>query len=153
MKRYKNLLLTFLIITFCTFMTGCVVPIPENLDAVKAFEPFDEVAEQMLLQNGFVVLGDIDYNRLSDLYFSLFLDDTGVSTFITTDALLHVFHITYDDLLETAERVWLIPKNGRTGGHYEHLHKIRVWEIIRKAISKRSGQTIVGCLCSWGSAD
>lgn len=110
MKRYKNLLLTFLIITFCTFMTGCVVPIPENLDAVKAFEPFDEVAEQMLLQNGFVVLGDIDYNRLSDLYFSLFLDDTGVSTFITTDALLHVFHITYDDLLETAERVWLIPK-------------------------------------------
>jgi len=95
-----------------TCMTGCVIPemVPENLDAVKALEPFDEAAEQMLLKNGFVVLGNVEYDRLSDTYFRLFLDNTGVSTFITTDALLHVFHITYDDLLETAERVWLMPK-------------------------------------------
>ena len=93
-------------------MAGCTTTerIPENLDAVKKFEPFGKAAERMLLTNGFVVLGNSEYDRLSDTYFSLFLDSSGVSTFITTDALLHIFHITYDDLLETAERVWFMPK-------------------------------------------
>jgi hypothetical protein len=83
---------------------------PENLDAVKEFVPLTEAAEEMLIRNGFVVLGDVQYDRLSEVYFDLFQDETGVSTFITTDALLHIFHITYDDLLETAERVWLFQK-------------------------------------------
>ena len=111
MKRFVDLLITFFLITFFC-MSSCTTTemIPENLDAVKEFEPFGKAAEEMLLKNGFVVLGDAEYNRLSDVYFSLFSDSSGVSTFITTDALLHIFHITYDDLLETAERVWLMPK-------------------------------------------
>ncbi len=112
MKRFDNLIINFFLIAFFTCMSGCTTTemIPENLDAVRKFEPFGKAAEEMLLKNGFVVLGNAEYDKLSDTYFSLFSDSSGVSTFITTDALLHIFHITYDDLLETAERVWLMPK-------------------------------------------
>ena len=112
MKRFDHVIIHVLLLACFTCISGCTTTegIPENLDAVKEFEPFGKAAERMLLTNGFVVLANAEYERLSGTYFSLFSDSSGVSTFITTDALLHIFHITYDDLLETAERVWLMPK-------------------------------------------
>ncbi|MBN2533541.1 MAG: DUF3160 domain-containing protein [Spirochaetales bacterium] len=85
-------------------------PVPENLDDVREFESFDKEAEQMLLSNGFVVLGNSHYDRLSSLYFKLFGTDTEVTTFVTTDAMLHVFHMVYDNLLKTAEKTSLALK-------------------------------------------
>jgi hypothetical protein len=91
---------------------GTPYPAPENLGDVRDFEPFDGTAEEMLLTNGFVVLGNSHYDRLSDLYFKLFGTNTEVPTFITTDAMLHIFHMVYDNLLKTAEKTSLAPKMG-----------------------------------------
>lgn len=85
-------------------------PVPINLAAVRDFEPFDKAAEEMLLRNGFVVLGNTPYNNLSSRYFSLFRTSDTVPTFITTDALLHIFHMVYDNLLKTMEKNSLAPK-------------------------------------------
>lgn len=100
-------------IEFVVDNTGTPQPTPgtpENLGDVRDFEPFDKTAEEMLLANGFVVLGNTHYDRLSDLYFNLFGNNTEVPTFITTDAMLHIFHMVYDNLLKTAEKTSLAPK-------------------------------------------
>jgi len=85
-------------------------PVPENLEDVRALEPFGNGAEQMLLNNGFVVLDNARYDRLSSQYFKLFRSNNDASTFITTDALLHLFHIVYDSTLKTAEKKTLVLK-------------------------------------------
>ncbi|MBN1699936.1 MAG: DUF3160 domain-containing protein [Spirochaetales bacterium] len=83
---------------------------PVNLEAVNSVEQLDGAAEDMLLTNGFVVLGSRGYDRLSSLYFSLFRLNTDVPVLITTDALLHIFHMVYDNLLKTMEKTALLPK-------------------------------------------
>jgi hypothetical protein len=85
-------------------------PQPVNLEDVRSFEEFDKAAEEMLLKNGFVVLGSRNYDRLSDLYFKLFRTNDDITVFITTDALLHIFHIVYDNLLKTTEKTTLLPR-------------------------------------------
>ncbi|MBN2738461.1 MAG: DUF3160 domain-containing protein [Spirochaetales bacterium] len=79
-------------------------PVPDNMDAVKKFISMSDEAEKALLNNGFVVLSDIGENKLSEVYFKLFMADYDVSTLITSDSLLHLFHMVYDNFLRTVEK-------------------------------------------------
>lgn len=82
------------------------IPNPANMDAIEEVYPLDSAAKEKLLANGFVVLGDYKYDYLSDCYWSLFYRSE-VSVFITSDAMLHVFHVIHDALLQDVERQYL----------------------------------------------
>ena len=78
-------------------------PLPINLAAVEEVYPLDSLTRARLLHDGLVVLGNKEAGYLSEAYMALF-DRPGVSVFITSDALLHVYHVIFDDLLQTIEK-------------------------------------------------
>jgi hypothetical protein len=79
------------------------IPHPVNMDAIEEIYPLDAAAKEKLFENGFVVLKDHEHGNISDCYWGLF-DESNVSVFITTDALLHIFHVVHDDMLKEIER-------------------------------------------------
>ena len=83
-----------------TFTVATTMPV--NLDAVEGVYPLTPSARTRLLRDGLVVLGDHDGDYLSSLYMSLFARPQ-VSVFVTSDALLHVYHVVFDDLLQIIE--------------------------------------------------
>ena len=76
---------------------------PINMDAVEEVYPLDLAAKHKLFNNGFVVLKDHEHGNISDCYDNLYYR-RNVSVFITTDALLHVFHVVHDDMLKDIEK-------------------------------------------------
>ncbi|MCK4733040.1 MAG: DUF3160 domain-containing protein, partial [Methanophagales archaeon] len=76
---------------------------PINMDAVEEVYPLDPTAKHKLFNNGFVVLKDHEHGNISDCYDNLYYR-RNVSVFITTDALLHVFHVVHDDMLKDIEK-------------------------------------------------
>lgn len=78
------------------------IPYPANMGAIEEIYPLDDDAKEKLFANGFVVLKDHEHGNISDCYMSLF-DEQNVSVFITTDALLHIFHVVHDDMLKEIE--------------------------------------------------
>ncbi|MBN2531495.1 MAG: DUF3160 domain-containing protein [Spirochaetales bacterium] len=76
---------------------------PYNWDVITSMYTITADAEQKLLTNGFVVL---DYLKASSvaLYYNSLSTRVDNGPFITTDALLHVFHLTYDHMLQTVEK-------------------------------------------------
>ena len=57
--------------------------------------------EQLLSQNGFVVLKVNNYGTLSGFYNYAY--ETGMPMLITTDAVLHAYHVFFDETLEEIE--------------------------------------------------
>jgi hypothetical protein len=82
---------------------------PINWDALQQAFPLKASEEQKLMQNGFVVLDSVKTNTITEAYCNL-IDHERVPSFITTDALMHIFHITYAHMLESAEIKYLITK-------------------------------------------
>ena len=80
-----------------------IPPYPANMDAIEGIYPLDAAAKEKLFENGFVVLKDHEHGNISDCYWGLF-DESNVSVFITTDALLHIFHVVHDDMLKEIEK-------------------------------------------------
>jgi chitodextrinase len=76
---------------------------PINMDAVEDVYHLDAAAKEKLFANGFVVLKDYEYGNISECYWNLF-GKHGVSVFITSDALLHIFHVVHDDMLKEIEK-------------------------------------------------
>ncbi|MEA1991813.1 MAG: DUF3160 domain-containing protein [Thermodesulfobacteriota bacterium] len=76
---------------------------PANMDAIEEIYPLDDAAKKKLFENGFVVLKDHEHGNISDCYWGLF-GRSNVSVFITTDALLHIFHVVHDDMLKEIEK-------------------------------------------------
>lgn len=77
-------------------------PYPVNMDAIEEVYPLDQSAKEKLFQNGFVVLENKEHDYISSCYWNLF-DRQNVSVFITSDALLHIFHVVHDDMLKDIE--------------------------------------------------
>ncbi len=78
-----------------------------DLSNVKNYNPsnrfFEELtgeAKSLLVQNGFVVIPS-DYQQIYDVYTEN--EDHGIPSFITTDAVLHAYHVLYDNALRTIE--------------------------------------------------
>ena len=82
------------------------VSYPINMDAIEEVYPLDSAAKEKLLTNGFVVLKDYEYDSISGCYCSL-LYKYNVSVFVTSDAMLHVFHVMHDGMLQDIEREYL----------------------------------------------
>ncbi len=92
---------------------------PEDLSTVCAFDDlnafFDlnETQEALLRANGFVgITGFGSFDDFSEAYIALY--DSFLPIFITTDSILHTYHIFFDDLLRSIEEDYLI-------GHSENM--------------------------------
>jgi hypothetical protein len=82
---------------------------PINWYELQQAFPLLASEEQKLMQNGFIVLDSVTKDTMTEAYCHL-IDHEKVPSFITSDALLHVFHITYAHMLESAEIKYLIAK-------------------------------------------
>jgi len=76
---------------------------PLNLNAITAIYPLDNGALSKLYQNKFIVLKNQEKDYLSGSYFGLF-EHYNVSVFITSDAMLHIFHNVHDEMLKEIEK-------------------------------------------------
>ncbi|MGA2865023.1 MAG: DUF3160 domain-containing protein [Verrucomicrobiota bacterium] len=89
-------------------------PLPLSLDQVSnapvvdVLPPMDQSARQALERNGFVVLPDrqeVDmigaYEQLAELH---------VPNFITSDSMLHLYHVQFDEILKTVEANEFFPQ-------------------------------------------
>ncbi|MDY6862524.1 MAG: DUF3160 domain-containing protein [Thermodesulfobacteriota bacterium] len=107
LKRFNSTIITLFLIIFiaCINTSAGVVEkigIPENLEALEGIYSLEEPAKKKLFEQGFVVLEDEDESFISDAYSKIAYK--GVSVFITTDAMLNIFHVVHDDLLMTMEK-------------------------------------------------
>ncbi|MBN1695965.1 MAG: DUF3160 domain-containing protein, partial [Spirochaetales bacterium] len=80
---------------------------PVNWYALQKAFPLSAKEEEKLIQNGFLVLRSPAMDTITEAYCDL-ADHIEVPSFITSDALLHIFHITYAHMLETVEIKFLI---------------------------------------------
>lgn len=94
--------------TFLDF-TPSLTPftIAADLNNVKNYNPSNPVfqalteeAKALLVKNGFVVVPS-DYSQIYDIYIDN--ENVGVPNFVTTDAVLHAYHILYDNVLRCVE--------------------------------------------------
>jgi len=79
----------------------------EYLELVKKVLMPSEDALGKLSQNGFVAIPKLYGNTMEDVYCTVFLNDLPV--FITTDSILHLYHLMFDNLLKNVEKEYLIP--------------------------------------------
>jgi len=79
----------------------------EYLELVKRVLAPSEDALGKLSQNGFVAISSFNIETMEDAYCTVFLNDLPV--FITTDSILHLYHLIFDNLLKNVEKEHLIP--------------------------------------------
>jgi hypothetical protein len=84
-----------------------------NLSQVEYLEQIQnalfpsEKALDALSKNGFVVITNLHESTMEDAYCNVFLRDLPV--LITTDSILHLYHLIFDNLLKDVEKEHLIP--------------------------------------------
>ncbi len=78
-----------------------------NIENTKRFE-FSPAAQERLAENGFVVIPDA-YSEFYPLYESNRYDRV-VPNLVTTDSMLHNYHLYFDYLLKTVEEEKLLPE-------------------------------------------
>jgi hypothetical protein len=77
--------------------------LPSNLSAVEARYPLTSAARGKLQDQGFVILNTSEGESLSEAYMGISgVDDLPV--FVTSDAMLTLFHTVLNDLLKTVEK-------------------------------------------------
>lgn len=79
----------------------------EYLDIVVRALGLSEEALTRLCEKGFVVVSIPHKDTMEDVYCTVFLNDLPV--FITTDSILHLYHLIFDNLLKDVEKDHLIP--------------------------------------------
>ncbi|PWI46549.1 hypothetical protein CEE45_16255 [Candidatus Heimdallarchaeota archaeon B3_Heim] len=74
------------------------------------FEVLTGEAKSLLVQNGFVVIPS-DYQQIYDIYTEN--EESGIPSFVTTDAVLHAYHVLYDNALRSIEGdiFWFLLRN------------------------------------------
>jgi hypothetical protein len=82
-------------------LTG--VPYLARIDSLFRFTPYEL---ELLAKHGFVVSERVDLNTFAGAYSEAWHYDLPVC--ITTDAILHAFHMSYDNILQEVERQILI---------------------------------------------
>lgn len=72
-----------------------------NIQSLNNVFPLTENQQTLLKNNGFVV---IDYGRVEDIVQPYTeMKEKGVPIFVTTDTLLHLYHIQFDEILKSVE--------------------------------------------------
>jgi hypothetical protein len=79
---------------------------------LKAWFGITSEQEELLSENGFVVLRVNQFETLGDAYD--YIIDNSLPLLITTDAVLHSYHVLFDETLKRAEMNELISKMNRT---------------------------------------
>jgi hypothetical protein len=77
--------------------------LPSNLSSVERFYPLTDTARTCLRRQGFVILNTAKEESLSYAY-EVIASDQALSVFVTSDAMLYLFHAVLDDLLMTVEK-------------------------------------------------
>ncbi|HDH81583.1 MAG TPA: DUF3160 domain-containing protein, partial [Thermoplasmatales archaeon] len=73
----------------------------ENFKEIGNFFNLNEEQKSLLSKNGFVV---IDYGRVNDIVEAYkTLKNEGMPIFVTSDTLLHLYHIQFNELLKSIE--------------------------------------------------
>ncbi|MBN2441831.1 MAG: DUF3160 domain-containing protein [Spirochaetales bacterium] len=80
--------------------------LPGNWSDITNFIQVNDNQTNKCIENGFVVMSNIESNTLSQVYVAL-SQAQEIPPFITTDALLHVFHITFAHMSEIIEKTEL----------------------------------------------
>jgi hypothetical protein len=73
----------------------------QDYEALKSWLRITPEQEQLLSQNGFVVLRVNGFGTLSDFYDNAY--DRSMPIMITTDAVLHTYHVLFDETLKQIE--------------------------------------------------
>jgi hypothetical protein len=76
-----------------------------KIDSVYKLTPAEK---SLLMKNGFVVTERQQTQTFIDQFRDIYFRDLPV--FISTDAILHAFHASYDEILKEVERQFIIPK-------------------------------------------
>ena len=84
-------------------MSGTNFALPQGLSTVEKLYPVSETARRRLRRQGFVILDSVQEERLSRAYTTI-ADREDVAVFVTSDAMLYLFHNVLDDLLTTVEK-------------------------------------------------
>jgi hypothetical protein len=77
--------------------------LPPGLASVEALYPLNEVARTRLRQQGFVILDTAQEEELSQAYTTI-AGQEDFAVFVTSDAMLYLFHTVLNDLLTTVEK-------------------------------------------------
>ena len=77
--------------------------LPADLPLVETLYPLTDTARLRLQQHGFVILDTVGEERLSQAYERLG-SEPDLPLFVTSDAMLYLFHTVLDDLLLTVEQ-------------------------------------------------
>jgi hypothetical protein len=77
--------------------------LPPGLASVEALYPLNEVARTRLRQQGFVILDTAQEEELSQAYTTI-AGQEDFAVFVTSDAVLYLFHTVLNDLLTTVEK-------------------------------------------------
>ncbi len=78
----------------------------------KSWFQFSPDAKQLLRQNGFVVVNDNVRGEGMPEFFQIYEENTygDLPSFVTTDAMLHNYHLFFDHLLKSVEQAHLAPE-------------------------------------------
>jgi len=89
------------LVTCNTSLSDCVLP--SNLPCVERFHPLSDTARARLCQQGFVILNTTREEYLSRAYQEI-AGDEELAVFVTSDAMLYLFHTVLNDLLMAVEK-------------------------------------------------
>lgn len=77
-------------------------------DSVQIKYKLTDYEKSLISKNGFMVSERLNFPSFQQAYAVIFHDDMPV--FVSTDAILHAFHSSYDMILQNIERLVIVPK-------------------------------------------
>ncbi|MCB2205326.1 DUF3160 domain-containing protein [bacterium] len=77
------------------------------LDSITIKYALTQDETDLLAENGFMVTERLTAETFQDAYSEIWHNDLPVA--VTTDAILHAVHMSYDNILKETERSWIIP--------------------------------------------
>ncbi len=81
---------------------------PVYFDSIDAKFKLTRYEKELLSKHGFMVTERLKYKTYGDMMLDVYQKD--LPLFITTDAILHAFHMSYDIILMNVEQYAIIPK-------------------------------------------
>jgi hypothetical protein len=117
-SKYKGKIFSFQPPEAAITINASHYDLPVNLSEVEGYEELktwlgiDQEQESFLSKNGFVVLRVNAFETLKDFYKDAYF--AGMPILITTDAVLHTYHVLFDETLKRVEMNELIDKINST---------------------------------------
>ncbi len=77
-----------------------------NFDQVTKVFPFNSISREKLLKNGFLV---VNWHGNDVIFAYKSLSESGIPIYVTSDSMLHLYHVQFDHLLSEIEENSLFP--------------------------------------------